>query len=84
MDRRGSSPSENRELALKGSRGKSKQKQAAIPRRKQEEAPMENMMRMTSPENISFPYDVVGPFRRLFASPYGYMLYQVGKAHHVL
>lgn len=37
------------------------------PKLKSESEPLDNIMRVTTPENISFQYEVVGPFRRLFA-----------------
>lgn len=47
---------------------KPKQKGADPDKHKSEEqAQLDNLLRVTTPENIAFQYEVVGPFRRLFA-----------------
>lgn len=67
MDRRGSSPTSQSESIAKVSSIKSKGKPSIPIRSQREHAPLDNMMRVTTPENISFQYEVVGPFRRLLA-----------------
>lgn len=67
MDRRESSPADQIRTTSKVSARKSKKKLPQVVSRRSEHAPLDNMMRVTTPENISFQYEVVGPFRRLLA-----------------
>lgn len=47
---------------------KAKQKGSELGQKKADEpSQLDNMLRVTTPENIAFQYEVVGPFRRLFA-----------------